>query len=60
MKIAVVDDSRTMRMIVVRTLRQAGFGGHEVVEADDGARGARTRARPTNPTSSCPTGTCPG
>lgn len=36
MKVAVVDDSRTMRMIVVRTLRQAGFGGHEVVEAENG------------------------
>jgi two-component system, chemotaxis family, chemotaxis protein CheY len=23
-------------MIVVRTLRQAGFGGHEVIEAEDG------------------------
>ena len=33
MKVAVVDDSRAMRMIIVRTLRQAGFGGHDVVEA---------------------------
>jgi two-component system, chemotaxis family, chemotaxis protein CheY len=36
MKIVVVDDSRAMRMIVVRTLRQAGFGGHEVLEAENG------------------------
>ena len=36
MKIVVADDSRAMRMIVVRTLRQAGFGGHEVVEAENG------------------------
>ncbi len=36
MKIIVADDSRAMRMIVVRTLRQAGFGGHEVIEAEDG------------------------
>ena len=36
MKILVVDDSRAMRMIVVRTLRQAGFGGHDVVEAENG------------------------
>jgi two-component system chemotaxis response regulator CheY len=36
MKILVVDDSRAMRMIVVRTLRQAGFGGHEVLEAENG------------------------
>ena len=39
MKIAVVDDSRAMRMIVVRTLRQAGFGGHEVFEAENGREG---------------------
>jgi two-component system chemotaxis response regulator CheY len=39
MRILVVDDSRVMRQIVVRTLRQAGFDGHEVVEAVDGADG---------------------
>jgi two-component system chemotaxis response regulator CheY len=27
-----------MRMIVMRTLRQAGMGGHDVVEAEDGAQ----------------------
>ena len=37
MRILVADDSRVMRQIVVRTLRQAGFGGHEIVEAVDGA-----------------------
>jgi two-component system, chemotaxis family, chemotaxis protein CheY len=36
MKILVADDSRAMRMIVVRTLRQAGFAGHDIVEAEDG------------------------
>jgi two-component system chemotaxis response regulator CheY len=36
MKILVADDSRAMRMIVVRTLRQAGFGSAEVVEAENG------------------------
>jgi two-component system chemotaxis response regulator CheY len=36
MKILVADDSRVMRQIVVRTLRQAGFGDHELVEAADG------------------------
>lgn len=36
MKIVVVDDSKTMRMIVKRTLRQAGFGDHEVLEAGNG------------------------
>jgi len=37
MKILIVDDSRTMRMIVKRTLRQAGYGGHAVDEAENGA-----------------------
>lgn len=36
MKILIADDSRAMRMIVTRTLRQAGLGGHEVVEAENG------------------------
>jgi two-component system chemotaxis response regulator CheY len=36
MKILVADDSKAMRMIVVRTLRQAGLSGHEVVEAENG------------------------
>jgi two-component system chemotaxis response regulator CheY len=36
-KILVADDSRVMRKIVIRTLRQAGFDGHDVVEAEDGA-----------------------
>lgn len=35
-KILVVDDSRAMRMIVRRTLRQAGFDGLDVQEAGDG------------------------
>ena len=39
MKILVVDDSKVMRSIVKRTLRQAGFGGHDVVEATNGAEG---------------------
>jgi two-component system, chemotaxis family, chemotaxis protein CheY len=36
MKILIADDSRVMRQIVARTLRQAGFSGHELVEAADG------------------------
>jgi len=36
MRILVVDDSRVMRSIVTRTLRQAGFDEHEIVEAGDG------------------------
>ena len=37
MRVLVVDDSKAMRMIVIRTLRQAGFGGHDIVEATNGA-----------------------
>ncbi len=37
MHILVVDDSRAMRMMVKKTLRDAGFGGHDIVEAGDGA-----------------------
>ncbi len=36
MKILIVDDSRAMRMIVRRTLRQAGYEDHVVVEAASG------------------------
>jgi two-component system chemotaxis response regulator CheY len=39
MKLLVVDDSRVMRQIVIRTLRQAGYDGHDVVEAENGADG---------------------
>ena len=36
MKILIVDDSRAMRMIVRRTLRQAGIDGQSVREAENG------------------------
>ncbi|MFZ5851282.1 MAG: response regulator [Actinomycetota bacterium] len=36
MKVLIVDDSRAMRRIVVRTLRQAGYGHLSLVEAGDG------------------------
>jgi len=36
MNILIVDDSKAMRMIVRRTLRQAGFGEHAVIEATNG------------------------
>ncbi|MFL6107496.1 MAG: response regulator [Marmoricola sp.] len=39
MKILVADDSRVMRQIVIRTLRQAGYAGHEVIEAENGKEG---------------------
>jgi two-component system chemotaxis response regulator CheY len=35
-KILVADDSKAMRMIVVRTLRQAGLDHHDIVEAENG------------------------
>ena len=37
MKILIVDDSKAMRMIVGRTLKQAGFSGFSAVEAENGA-----------------------
>lgn len=36
MRVLIVDDSAVMRKIVRRTLRQAGFGGHDVEEAENG------------------------
>lgn len=39
MKILIVDDSRVMRQIVTRTLRQAGYSGHDLVEAENGREG---------------------
>ncbi len=36
MKILVADDSRVMRQIVIRTLRQAGYSDHDLIEAEDG------------------------
>jgi two-component system chemotaxis response regulator CheY len=35
-KILVTDDSRVMRQIVIRTLRQAGYDDHEIIQAEDG------------------------
>jgi two-component system chemotaxis response regulator CheY len=37
-KILIVDDSSAMRMIVRRALRQAGYGDHDIKEADNGKR----------------------
>jgi two-component system chemotaxis response regulator CheY len=36
MNILIVDDSRTIRMIIRRTLRMANIGHHVVEEAEDG------------------------
>ena len=37
MNILIVDDSAAMRIIVQRALREAGFEGHNITEAEDGA-----------------------
>lgn len=36
MKVLVADDSRVMRQIILRTLRQAGYGHFDYIEAADG------------------------
>lgn len=38
MKILVVDDSSAMRMMMLRTLRQAGVATKDVTQAEDGAQ----------------------
>ncbi|MCZ8133276.1 MAG: response regulator [Steroidobacteraceae bacterium] len=38
MKTMNVDDSAAMRLVVKKTLRQADFDGHEISEAEDGAK----------------------
>jgi two-component system chemotaxis response regulator CheY len=38
-KILIADDSKAMRMIVIRTMRQAGLEGHEIIEAENGKEG---------------------
>ena len=39
MKLLIIDDSKVMRAIVKKTLRQAGFGEAEILEAANGAEG---------------------
>ena len=39
MKILITDDSKVMRQIVTRTLRQAGFDSHTLIEAENGRIG---------------------
>ncbi|MCA9214468.1 MAG: response regulator [Planctomycetales bacterium] len=36
MKLLIVDDSKAMRMIILRTIRQAGFSDIKTVEASNG------------------------
>ena len=42
MKILVADDSKVMRMLVRRALRQAGYGNAEITEACDGEEAYKT------------------
>ncbi|MDX2052219.1 MAG: response regulator [Polyangiaceae bacterium] len=41
MDILIIDDSKAMRMIVRKTLRQAGLGEHDIREAGDGLEGLK-------------------
>ena len=36
MKLLIADDSKAMRLVIGHMLRQAGFKGHDIVEAADG------------------------
>ncbi|QGG94632.1 response regulator [Actinomarinicola tropica] len=47
-KILLVDDSKTIRMLIKRNLRQAGFDQAEILEAEDGAQGLAV-AKAENP-----------
>ena len=38
MNILVVDDSLAMRLIVMKTLREAGYEGHDIEQAEDGVK----------------------
>ncbi|HCZ49674.1 MAG TPA: response regulator [Gammaproteobacteria bacterium] len=39
MKVLIVDDSKAMRLMIKRALRQSGFSGLETIEASDGTEG---------------------
>ena len=41
MKILIVDDSKAMRMIIKRILRQTEIGDHSTVEAENGREGLK-------------------
>lgn len=38
MKILIADDSRAMRNVIAHMLREAGYRGHEILEAADGSQ----------------------
>lgn len=47
MRVLIVDDSKAMRLIIMRTLRQAGFGQHTLEEAANGVEALDViRAKP--------------
>ncbi len=48
MKVLIVDDSKAMRLMVKRALRQSGFSGLETLEAADGSEGLEM-AKSENP-----------
>lgn len=48
-RILIVDDSKAMRMIVKRTLRQAGFGDYEIDEAANGKEALTILEGPDRP-----------
>ncbi len=58
MKVLIVDDSRVMRQIVTRTLRQAGYTELALVEASNGLEAFEV-VQSESPTWCSPTGTCP-
>lgn len=39
MRFLIIDDSKTMRNMVIRTLKSAGYDGHEFLEAETGKQG---------------------
>lgn len=41
MKILIVDDSKAMRMIICRALKQTDFTGYTVIEAENGSEALR-------------------
>lgn len=45
MKILIVDDSKAMRSIIKRTLKDAGFGDHAMSEAGTGVEGLAALTR---------------
>lgn len=48
MNILVVDDSMAMRLIVMKTLREAGYEGHDIEQAEDGVK-ALEKIKETSP-----------